>query len=121
MLSLSKLGTGQQGYYLEQARDSIPHARAVSSGVEDYYLSGPEDPGIWVGAGASALGLGGTVQADPLDRVLAGEHPVSGEPLGRVLRDRRPGFDLTFSAPKSVERAVRDRRRRAALGHSRRA
>ena len=37
-----------------------------------------------------------------LDRVLAGEHPASGEPLGRVVRGRVPGFDLTFSAPKSV-------------------
>ena len=37
-----------------------------------------------------------------LDRVLAGEHPASGEPLGRVVDGRVPGFDLTFSAPKSV-------------------
>jgi conjugative relaxase-like TrwC/TraI family protein len=37
-----------------------------------------------------------------LDRVLSGEHPASGEPLGRVVPRRVPGFDLTFSAPKSV-------------------
>ena len=37
-----------------------------------------------------------------LNRVLAGEHPATGAPLGRVLAARRPGFDLTFSAPKSV-------------------
>src|SRR3712207_5108305 len=53
-------------------------------------------------AGAAALGLQGTVASEPLLRVLAGEHPATGEPLGRVLAARRPGFDLTFSAPKSV-------------------
>jgi hypothetical protein len=34
--------------------------------------------------------------------VLAGEHPATGEALGRVVAGRVPGFDLTFSAPKSV-------------------
>ena len=102
MLSVGKLGIGQQGYYLEQAQGPVTRTQAVSSGVEDYYLSGPEAPGVWSGAGASALGLKGSVAVDPLARVLAGEHPSSGEPLGRVLRDRRPGFDLAYSAPKSV-------------------
>src|SRR5690349_12114485 len=80
----------------------VSRARAVSSGVEDYYLGGPEAPGTWTGNGARLLGLGGTVHPTGLDRVLAGEHPGSGEPLGRVLSERVPGFDLTFSAPKSV-------------------
>jgi conjugative relaxase-like TrwC/TraI family protein len=74
----------------------------VRSGVEDYYLGGPEAPGAWIGAGTRPLGLVGKVDAGRLDRVLAGEHPASGEPLGRVVRQRVPGFDLTFSAPKSV-------------------
>src|SRR5687767_15114588 len=102
MLSIGKLGTGQQGYYLEQAQGSVTRVGAVSSGIEDYYLTGPEAPGIWVGSGAPALSLQGTVRAEPLDRVLAGQHPSSGEQLGRVLKDRVPGFDLAFSAPKSV-------------------
>lgn len=102
MLSIGKLGIGQQGYYLEQAQGSLTRVRAVSSGVEDYYLSGPEAPGMWVGRGAAALSLAGKVRAQPLDRVLAGQHPTSGEPLGRVLKDRVPGFDLAYSAPKSV-------------------
>ena len=41
---------------------------------------------MWVGAGAAALGLTGTVGVEPLERVLAGEHPGTGEPLGRVLQ-----------------------------------
>jgi len=102
MLSLGKLATGQAGYYLEQAQGSLSRTRSVSSGVEDYYLGGPEAAGEWTGASAAALGLKGEVGGAALDRALAGEHPATGAPLGRVLAARRPGFDLTFSAPKSV-------------------
>src|SRR4051812_20480009 len=102
VLSIGKLATGQSGYYLDQAGGQITRANAVRTGVEDYYLGGPEAAGVWCGAGAAALGLSGEVGAEPLDRVLAGEHPTTGAPLGRALAARRPGFDLTFSAPKSV-------------------
>ena len=102
MLSIGKLATRQAEYYLEQAQEPVTRAKAVSSGVEDYYLAGPEAAGRWLGAGAAALGLRGTVEAEELERVLSGEHPGSGEALGRVLSARVPGFDLTFSAPKSV-------------------
>src|SRR3954470_14618951 len=101
MLSIGKLAVGQADYYLEQAHGSVTHAGAVRSGVEDYYLGGPEAPGVWIGDGVRLLGLVGRVDAGPLDRVLAGQDPASGEALGRVLRERVPGFDLTFSAPKS--------------------
>ena len=102
MLSIGKLAVGQADYYLEQAQGSVTRAGAVSSGVEDYYLGGSEAAGVWVGDGVRALGLGGTVDALRLDRVLSGCAPASGEPLGRVVPRRVPGFDLTFSAPKSV-------------------
>src|ERR1700760_4430008 len=102
MLSIGKLAVGQADYYLEQAHGAITRAGAVSSGVEDYYVGSPEAPGVWIGDGSRPLGLVGQVDAMRLDRVLSGQHPASGEPLGRVLRQRVPGFDLTFSAPKSV-------------------
>jgi conjugative relaxase-like TrwC/TraI family protein len=102
MLSIGKLATRQAEYYLEQAQEPVTRAKAVSSGVEDYYLGGLEAAGRWRGAGAAALGLRGSVEAEELERVLSGEHPGSGEALGRVLSARVPGFDLTFSAPKSV-------------------
>jgi conjugative relaxase-like TrwC/TraI family protein len=102
MLSIGKLAVGQAEYYLEQAQGSVTRAGSVSSGVEDYYLSGPEAAGVWVGDGVRGLGLGGTVDALRLDRVLSGRAPASGEPLGRVVSRRVPGFDLTLSAPKSV-------------------
>src|SRR5215218_7866846 len=96
VLSLGKLAAGQAGYYLDQAQGTTTRAQAVASGVEDYYLGGHEAKGRWAGAGAAALGLRGEVAHEPLLRVLAGEHPATGDPLGRVLASRRPGFDLTF-------------------------
>src|SRR4051794_2067114 len=102
MLSIGKLAVGQSDYYLEQARGAVTRAGALRSGVEDYYLGGPEAVGTWIGDGVRALGLDGEVDGVRLDRVLAGEHPANGAPLGRVVAGRVPGFDLTFSAPKSV-------------------
>jgi conjugative relaxase-like TrwC/TraI family protein len=102
VLSIGKLAVGQADYYLEQAQGGVTRAGAVSTGVEDYYLRGPEVSGSWVGSGTRALGLDGTVDAPRLDRVLGGCAPAGGDPLGRVVPRRVPGFDLTFSAPKSV-------------------
>jgi conjugative relaxase-like TrwC/TraI family protein len=95
VLSIGKLAVGQAGYYLEQAHGSVNRAGALHSGVEDYYLGGPEAAGVWVGDGGHALGLTGTVDAVRLDRVLSGQHPASGEALGRVVQGRVPGFDLS--------------------------
>jgi conjugative relaxase-like TrwC/TraI family protein len=102
MLSIGKLAARQADYYLEQAHGRVTRAGAVSSGVEDYYLGGPEAAGEWIGTGLRLLGLGGTVGEDALRRLLAGEHPGTGELLGRSKQSRVPGFDLTFSAPKCV-------------------
>ncbi|MBV8960137.1 MAG: relaxase domain-containing protein, partial [Actinobacteria bacterium] len=72
----------------------------IASGVEDYYLSGHEAPGCWTGKGAAELGLEGRVLPDDLRAVLEGDDPHSGERL--VGWHKRPGYDLTLSAPKSV-------------------
>lgn len=93
MLSIAGMAQGQEGYYLELAR-------------EDYYLSGGEPPGRWWGRGAAALRLEGEVAREDLSSMLAGMSP-DGQSLGQLQtysdgRSRRPGWDLTFSAPKSV-------------------
>jgi len=95
MLSIGKLGTGQERYYLEK----------VAEGAEDYYSGEGEVAGQWRGDGAEELGLSGEVGADQLTAMLTGRNPADGEPLGlRAVGGRGPvpGFDLTFSAPKSV-------------------
>lgn len=95
MLSIGKLGAGQETYYLEK----------VADGAEDYYAGEGEAAGRWMGDAAAELGLSGAVGADQLTGMLTGHDPASGEPLGmRAVGGRGPvpGFDLTFSAPKSV-------------------
>src|SRR3954471_15778321 len=64
VLSLAKLAGPDQRYYLEQAQGRVDHAGSVASGVEDYYLSGPEAAGSWVGSATAALGLTRDVSED---------------------------------------------------------
>ncbi|MGQ0824115.1 MAG: MobF family relaxase [Actinomycetota bacterium] len=92
MLGIASLATGRAEYYLE----------AVAAGREDYYLGSGEAPGYWLGANATTLGLVGEIEADQLRALLDGDDPISGVRLARTRKGRTPGFDLTFSAPKSV-------------------
>jgi conjugative relaxase-like TrwC/TraI family protein len=93
MLSIGRLGaTGGAEYYLDK----------VANNVDDYYLGRGEAPGQWIGATSDRFGLAGEVGAETLRNLLAGRS-ASGENLGMQLRpERRPGYDLTFSAPKGV-------------------
>ena len=71
---------------------------------DDYYSEGGEAPSAWFGEGAKALGLEGEVDRTAFKRGLEGELP-NGQQLGTVRngeREHRPGWDVTFSAPKSV-------------------
>ena len=93
MLSIGKLGSGSEDYYLS----------AVAAGREDYYLRADEAPGRWLADGG--LDLSGEVGAPELRALLAGRDPRHDSQLVRGPaggRPRTPGFDLTFSAPKSV-------------------
>src|SRR3954465_11073723 len=101
MLSIGKLPTRQASYYLDQAQTRVDHATSVGSGVEDYYVGGTEAPGYWMGAGSSRIGAAGVVDHEALNNVLDGRRPDGSELVPRRTR-RVPGFDITFSAPKSV-------------------
>jgi conjugative relaxase-like TrwC/TraI family protein len=95
MLSIGKLGSGQELYYLDK----------VAEGAEDYYSGEGEGEaeGRWLGDAATELGLEGTVDPEQLTAMLTGVNPATGEPFGlRVVAGKGPvpGFDLTFSAPK---------------------
>lgn len=93
MLSIGRLGaSGGADYYLEK----------VANNVDDYYLGRGEAPGRWIGAASKRLGLVGEVQAEVLRNLLAGNSP-EGQNLGvQIQPGRRPGYDLTFSAPKGI-------------------
>ncbi|MGC1853690.1 MAG: MobF family relaxase [Solirubrobacterales bacterium] len=96
MLTIGKLGIGQERYYLDK----------VAEGAEDYYSGEGEVAGEWLGDAAEDLGLSGEVEAAQLEAMLTGRNPVNGEPLlgmnGVPAKGGVPGFDLTFSAPKSA-------------------
>jgi conjugative relaxase-like TrwC/TraI family protein len=83
VLSIGKVGggTGDPRYY----------ADSVARGHEDYYSGQGEAQGEWYGAGAASSGLTGTVGEDEFLTLL---RPASHRTT--------LGFDLTFSAPKSV-------------------
>ena len=71
---------------------------------EQYYASALEEPGRWYGEGAAQLGLRGTVAREHFHNLLAGLSPDGRRPLVQNAGkpDRQAGWDLTFSAPKSV-------------------
>lgn len=71
MLSIGKLGKGQERYYLNK----------VAAGAEDYYSGEGEQAGEWIGDAAARLGLDGEVGEDQLVAMLTGRNPVDGEPL----------------------------------------
>ena len=96
MLSSAKVGTSSWCYY----------SNSVAKGACEYYAGEGEAPGRWYGRGVGELGLepGGLVSEQQLEALFARAiHPGTGEALGRRWRaDGVTGFDLTFSAPKSV-------------------
>jgi conjugative relaxase-like TrwC/TraI family protein len=76
---------------------------AAGAGPVDYYLDPSEPPGRWTGNGRTAVGVDGEVSGDDLRALLLGVHPQTGHLLGRAFGDTSArGFDITFSAPKSV-------------------
>ena len=69
---------------------------------DDYYTSGGEPKGQWAGLGARCLGLTDIVDTKDYRHVFRGYAP-DGTPLCENHGDKhRAGWDLTFSAPKSL-------------------
>jgi conjugative relaxase-like TrwC/TraI family protein len=96
VLSSAKIGTSSWRYYTD----------GVACQASEYYAGAGEAPGRWHGRGLEQLGLspGAVVRERELEALFArGLHPRAGSRLGRAWRaDGVTGFDLTFSAPKSV-------------------
>lgn len=93
MLSIKSLGVAESElahYYESLARD-------------DYYYAGGEPPGRWHGRLAADLDLFGNVKSNQLARAFRGLHPLTERDLAANAGDgHKAGWDLTFSAPKSV-------------------
>lgn len=90
VLGIHRLTSAGADYYLADLAGELP-------------LPGQLDDGLahWIGQAADGLGLRGAPDPMALEAVLDGRHPTSGH---RMRSDRATvrGFDLTFSAPKSV-------------------
>jgi conjugative relaxase-like TrwC/TraI family protein len=70
----------------------------------DYYTQGgAETHSVWMGKGAEKLNLAGPVDFKVFEALLEGRLP-NGTLMTQVQKEQyhRPGYDLTFSAPKSV-------------------
>jgi conjugative relaxase-like TrwC/TraI family protein len=109
MLTISKpLSAGQASRY---------HAEEFGNGRDNYYTAGERIRGSWHGRLGTAWGLRGDVHETAFARLAEGAHPTTGEQLVRhqtahqsrnahgdlvTTREHRAGWDLTFSAPKSV-------------------
>jgi Ti-type conjugative transfer relaxase TraA len=98
MLSISSAKTagGAASYFsdhLTTENAANPH--------EDYYTT---SPGRWIGSGAAALSLHDEVSKDDFARILLAldENHNSLLYKQKPNAQRRAGWDLTFSAPKSV-------------------
>lgn len=90
MLSVAKVASsgGAANYYSQE---------------DNYYFLG-EQSTKWFGEGAKRLGLEGEVDKDTFKQVLEGYLP-DGSDLSFIRNGEnvhRPGYDYTFSAPKSV-------------------
>lgn len=114
-LSYSKITgkAGQAAAYLEhvaKAPTRGPTAVAAAQGDAQaaalragYYDEGRAAPSAWLGQGAAALGLAGTVDKARFIEILEGRITDRIDVSKRGNRaDRMLGTDLTFSAPKSV-------------------
>ncbi len=90
---------------IHQSKSVAAAKSYFTEGLErgDYYLAGHELPGIWQGKVAGMLGLSGEVQAEPFHQLCDNVRPDTGSKLNpRADKDRKVGYDFTFSAPKSV-------------------
>jgi conjugative relaxase-like TrwC/TraI family protein len=103
MLSIAAMSKEQTRYYVSFAEgqgEELSHESSISYYAHSKHL---EPAGFWVGGGAKALGIEGPVLPTDLEKIAKGYHP-DGTPLVKNAghATRQPGWDLTFSAPKSV-------------------
>ncbi len=86
---------------------NVDQAAHYFLGQDNYYTEGnalAQEHSQWWGKGAAALGLSGSVNSQQFTALLQGHLP-DGQQLGKKMNGEiihRPGFDLTFSVPKSV-------------------
>ena len=128
MMSMHKLDAGDGYKYLTRQVAAGDAPLGPGESLTAYYARTGNPPGRWCGSGLAGLGAGANrlqpgavVTEDAMAAVFGkGHDPLTGEPLGRSFLRQTPttrvstssgpdpaphtvvGFDLTFTAPKSV-------------------
>ncbi len=87
-----------------QPLKSATSASKYYLGAVEYYQSDSNST-CWLGGGREYLGLEGEIDSKDLENLLKGHLP-DGQVLKNFKGEHRPGFDMTFSAPKSVSLLV---------------
>ena len=73
----------------------------------NYYSEDNSEAGRWYGKSASLLGLEGPITKGQFEDLVSNQNPLTGSRITKFNRkDRRPGYDFNFNAPKSVSIAV---------------
>ena len=129
-MSMRVMSAGHGYRYLLSSVVCGDGGRDPSTALTDYYTATGTPPGVWLGGALSRLGdgqlqRGDTVTEEHLRRLIGhGHDPVTDVALGRAYqvfgdgaRRAVAGYDLTFSAPKSVSAlwAVADAATRARI------
>jgi conjugative relaxase-like TrwC/TraI family protein len=96
MMSLKSLGNLSSGSGAAKLAATYYQERSA-----DYYVEDLDHQGVWMGEGAEALGLEGTIERDEFQLSLAG-YVAKQQVQNAGKENRQMGWDLTFSAPKSV-------------------
>lgn len=100
MLSLKSIDAGFD------VKETAAYYEGYQLGAEDPTArQHDEPPGRWIGALAERRGYAGElVERGEIERALTGYDPKTGEPSSRNAGHpkHKPGYDLVFSAPKSV-------------------
>lgn len=87
---------------------SLAHAESYYD-HDDYYRESGEAPSQWLGSGSDRLNLSGEVNRERFAELLRGKIADGSEIRGRNedgVFKRTPGWEATFSAPKSVSLAA---------------
>jgi len=116
------MGRGSENYYLDltgyfianrvkrrdkpltQIGEETGNGLSAPAGVAIEIDLPGEPAGQWIGGGCLDIGLHGEVFPEELQPLMLGYHPATGQPLvqNAGAPNRVPGWDFTFSAPKSV-------------------
>lgn len=96
--SLSAKDSAAFSLYLEGS------SQKITKGDSYYAGENGEPPGKWIGTYSDKMGIGASrVERGELAAAFRGVHPRTGEIIANNAGEKhKPGYDLTFAAPKSV-------------------